>query len=53
MPGARKNAGMDAWKGENSVFQQLMANTPLWAMNVWNAKLLSKPSLKEMSWRTA
>lgn len=25
--GARKNAGMDAWKGENSVFQQLMANT--------------------------
>ncbi len=24
---ARKNAGMDAWKGENSVFQQLMANT--------------------------
>ena len=24
---ARKNAGMDAWKGNDSVFQQLMANT--------------------------
>lgn len=49
---ARKNAGMDAWKGENSVFQQLMANTFV-GYERMECEAAVKAVIKEMSWRTA